>query len=71
MIHNFDFKLGDLILVQNTTIEKALNRKMRPRYLGPLIVLARNKGEAYIIAELDGLVFDRPIAAFHIIPYFA
>ena len=27
-IHNFNFKLGDLVLVWNTTIEKALNRKM-------------------------------------------
>ena len=64
MIQNFDFKLGDLVLVQNMAIEKALNRKMRARYLGPCIVVSRNKGGAYIIAELDGSVFDRPIAAF-------
>src|SRR5277367_4632492 len=41
-IRDFDFKLGDLVLVRNTAIEKALNRKMRPRYLGPHIVIYRN-----------------------------
>jgi hypothetical protein len=70
-IRDFDFSRGDLVLVRNTAIEKALNRKMRARYLGPLVVVSRNKGGAYIICELNGSVFDRPVAAFRVVPYFA
>jgi Integrase zinc binding domain/RNase H-like domain found in reverse transcriptase len=70
-IRDFDFKKGDLVLVRNTAIEKSLNRKMRSRYIGPLVIVSRNKGGAYIICELNGSVFDRPIATFRVIPYFA
>ena len=70
-ITDCNFKLSDLVLIQNTAIEKSLNRKMRARYICPLIVISRNKGSAYIISELNGSVFDHPIAAFRVIPYFA
>ena len=70
-IHNYNFQLGDLALIRNIAIKKALDCKMRPQYLGPLIVISRNEGGAYIISELDGSVFDRPMAAFQVIPYSA
>ena len=57
--------------MHNMQIEKALNRKMRARYLGPLVILGRNKGGAYLLCELDGSTFARPVAAFRLVPYFA
>ena len=70
-IRDFNFQKGDLVLMRNTAIEKSLNRKMHPQYIGPLIVISRNFGGAYIVCKLNGAVFDHPIAAFHLIPYFA
>jgi hypothetical protein len=57
--------------MQNTQIEYTLNKKMKPQYLRPLIVISHNKGGAYILAELDGSVLNRPIAVFRLIPYYA
>jgi hypothetical protein len=56
--------------MRNTQIEKSLNKKMCARYLGPLIVVSRNYGGAYILSELDGTVLHHPIAAFYLLPYF-
>jgi hypothetical protein len=70
-IKDFDFKRGDLVLMWNTAIEKSLNRKMKPRYLGQLIVLSRNRGGAYILCELDGSVLRNTVAVFQLVPYFA
>ena len=47
-----------------------MNRKTRPRYLGPYQVVRRTKGGSYILQQLDGAVFRQGVAAFRLLPYY-
>ena len=71
IICNFNFNKGNLVLIRNTAIEKALNKKMQPRYFGPMVIVSCNHGSAYIICDLNGTLAHALIAAFQIILYFA
>ena len=55
-IQEYDFEVGLLVLVCNSRIEKELNRKTKARFLGPMVVVHRTKGGAYILAELNGTI---------------
>lgn len=70
-IKAYEFQPGDLVLARNTKINLELNRKSKPKYLGPFVIVRRTKGGAYILAELDGSISKTRYAAFHIIPYHA
>src|SRR5882724_236780 len=52
-IQEYDFEVRLLILVCNSHIEKELNFKTKPCFLGPMVVVYCTKGGAYILAELN------------------
>lgn len=65
-----EYKEGDLVLVRNKAIEEDLDRKHKPRYLGPFEVVRRTKGGSYVVKELDGSISRRGIAASRLLPYY-
>ena len=69
-IVDYDFKPGALVLVRNSAVEMELDRKSKPRYLGPMLVVRRTRGGAYILAELDGATSKLRYAAFRLVPYY-
>src|SRR5882724_8244116 len=43
-IQDYDFKVGSLVLAHNSCIEKELNCKTKPHFLGPMAVVHQTKG---------------------------
>jgi transposase InsO family protein len=66
-----EFKTGSMVLVRNSKVKDELDRKYKPRYLGPFIVVRRTQGGSYILKELDGTISRRGVAAFRLLPYFS
>jgi len=67
-IHDFDFTPGSLVLVRNSSLTMD---KMKPRYLGLMIVIRRTRNGTYRLGELDGAVSRLRYATFRLIPYHA
>lgn len=70
-IRTYKFKVGDLVLVRNSRVEMSLDRKMKPRWIGPMIIARQTTGGSYVLAEMDGSISRLRFAAFRVIPYHA
>ena len=70
-IKMYKFTTGNLILVQNSHVEMSLDRKTKPRWIGPMVVVRQTKGGSYVLSELDGSVSKLCFTAFHVILYHA
>ncbi|KAJ8453582.1 hypothetical protein ONZ45_g19657 [Pleurotus djamor] len=70
-IHDYDFKPGALVLVRNSKLENDLSGNMKARYAGPMVVVRRTLGGAYVLSELDGAVSALRFGAFRVVPYYA
>ena len=57
------YEAGDLVLVCNTQVEKELDQKSKPRYLGPFEVVRCTQGGSYVLKEMDGTISARGVAS--------
>jgi hypothetical protein len=69
VIKDYSFGPGDVVLVRNTVEEGSLSGRNRDRWWGPLVVVRRTKGGAYIVCEFNGAVWQKKIGRFRVIPY--
>jgi len=56
-VEEFNLGPGSLVLVKNSAIEMSVNRKMKPRYLGSLVVVRKSQG---------GRIKWQPLEYYHI-----
>jgi hypothetical protein len=70
-IPTYQFAPSDLILVCNSCLEASLDRKTKPQWIGPMVIVQQTTHRAYLLAEIDGAISKLRFAAFRVIPYYA
>jgi hypothetical protein len=68
---DYNFKPSTLVLVRKKGIEGELDCKTKLRYTGPMVVVRRNRGGGYVLAEIDGSLSRLRFGATRLVPYLA
>jgi hypothetical protein len=71
MIHAYQVAPGNLILVCNSRVEASLDRKTKPRWIRPMVIVCQTTHGAYILTEMDSAISKLRFSAFRVIPYHA
>ena len=53
-IIDFNFKPGALVLMRNSSTKKSSDRKTKPRYVGPVVIVRKTPGRSYVVADTGG-----------------
>ncbi|KAF8310922.1 uncharacterized protein EI90DRAFT_3138967 [Cantharellus anzutake] len=64
-----NYKPGEFVLVSNEHIKLQHDMKGQPRWFGPYIIVKRLQSGTFVLQELDGAVFKRPVAGKRIKSY--
>ena len=56
-------------MVKNLAIEMSVDKIIKPKYLGFMVVVKKLQGGAYILAKLNGLVWQNKVVVFRVFSY--
>jgi hypothetical protein len=68
-IKDYSFVPGDVVLLRNSGVEKSLDSKYELTWTGPIIVIRRTRGGAYLCCEMNGAMMHGKIAAYRVKPF--
>ncbi|KZT31539.1 hypothetical protein SISSUDRAFT_966677, partial [Sistotremastrum suecicum HHB10207 ss-3] len=70
-LRDIDYVPGSLVLVRNVIMDKGIRTKTEPRYLGPFVVVRKNTGGAYVLAEMNGQESSSTFFPARLVPFYS
>jgi hypothetical protein len=54
-------EVGDFVLLRDSALGSTFGRKLADRYTGPYVIAEKRSGNTYVLADLDGSLFDTAV----------